>query len=88
MEKAKYQASRAGENVAQGQRTPEEAVTDWMRSPGHKANIVQSDYTHIGVGVATAKSGQIYYTQIFAKPVNPPQESDTQITDDNAQPLE
>lgn len=68
MEQAKYQASRAGENVAQGQRTPAEAVASWMQSPGHKGNILQSDYTHTGVGTAVAKSGKRYWTQVFAKP--------------------
>jgi uncharacterized protein YkwD len=68
MEKAKYQALRAGENVAQGQRSPDEAVAGWMQSPGHKANILQAEYTHIGVGLATSKSGQAYYTQVFAQP--------------------
>jgi uncharacterized protein YkwD len=68
MEQAKYQASRAGENVAQGQRTPTEAVAGWMQSPGHKANILNTDYTKIGVGLATSKSGKMYWTQVFAKP--------------------
>ncbi len=71
MEQAKYQAARAGENVAQGQCTPTEAVAGWMQSPGHKANILQSDYTRIGVGMATSKSGKPYFTQVFAKPFAP-----------------
>lgn len=72
MEQAKYQAARAGENVAQGQRTPAEAVAGWMQSPGHKGNILQTDYTRTGVGTATSKSGKVYWTQIFAKPLPPP----------------
>ncbi|WP_010651469.1 CAP domain-containing protein [Oceanobacillus massiliensis] len=42
--------STAGENIAQGQRTPEEVVNAWMNSEGHRANILNGDYTHIGVG--------------------------------------
>lgn len=68
MEQAGYPASRAGENVAEGHRTPAEAVAGWLQSPGHKANILQADYTHIGVGMATSKSGKPYFTQVFAKP--------------------
>jgi uncharacterized protein YkwD len=68
MEQAKYQASRAGENVAEGQRTPAEAIVGWMQSPGHKGNILHPDYTKIGVGLATGKSGKMYWTQVFAKP--------------------
>jgi uncharacterized YkwD family protein/spore coat assembly protein SafA len=40
----------AGENIAQGQRTPEEVMQSWMNSSGHRANILKSDFTHIGVG--------------------------------------
>ncbi|WP_226642095.1 CAP domain-containing protein [Mesobacillus subterraneus] len=52
----------AGENIAMGQRTPEEVVNAWMNSSGHRANILNSSYTHIGVGhVATGN----YWTQMF-----------------------
>lgn len=40
----------AGENIAQGQRTPAEVMQAWMNSSGHRANILKSDYTHIGIG--------------------------------------
>lgn len=40
----------AGENIAKGQKTPTEVVRAWMNSPGHKANILGSKYTLIGVG--------------------------------------
>jgi len=40
----------AGENIAMGQRTPAEVMRDWMNSPGHKANILNQNYTSIGVG--------------------------------------
>ncbi|GAB3042673.1 CAP domain-containing protein [Virgibacillus ainsalahensis] len=40
----------AGENIAKGQRTPAEVVDAWMNSEGHRANILNGDYTHIGVG--------------------------------------
>ncbi|MFJ7405910.1 MULTISPECIES: CAP domain-containing protein [unclassified Lysinibacillus] len=52
----------AGENIAQGQRTPQEVVQAWMDSPGHRANILNATYTHIGVGYV--KSGN-YWTQQF-----------------------
>jgi uncharacterized YkwD family protein len=52
----------AGENIAMGQPTPEEVVKAWMNSSGHRANILNSSYTHIGVGhVATGN----YWTQMF-----------------------
>ena len=41
--------SYAGENIASGQRTPQEVVTAWMNSPGHRANIMSTNFTTIGV---------------------------------------
>lgn len=52
----------AGENIAQGQRTPEEVVQAWMNSAGHRANILNNSFTHIGVGYV--ESGN-YWTQQF-----------------------
>ena len=40
----------AGENIAMGQQTAKEVMEDWMNSPGHKANILDSNYTHVIVG--------------------------------------
>lgn len=40
----------AGENIARGQTTPEQVVDGWMNSEGHRENIMNSDFTHIGVG--------------------------------------
>lgn len=39
----------AGENIAKGQRTAEQVMNDWMNSPGHRANIMNGNYTKIGV---------------------------------------
>jgi uncharacterized protein YkwD len=52
----------AGENIARGQTTPQKVVDAWMNSSGHRANILNSSYTHIGVGYAS--SGH-YWTQMF-----------------------
>ncbi|WP_260631367.1 CAP domain-containing protein [Neobacillus niacini] len=52
----------AGENIAQGQRTPQEVVTAWMNSEGHRKNILSANFTHIGVGYE--KSGN-HWTQMF-----------------------
>lgn len=52
----------AGENIAKGYQTPEAVVNGWMNSPGHKANILNSSYTHIGVGYVASGS---YWTQMF-----------------------
>lgn len=52
----------AGENIAKGYSTPRAVVDAWMNSPGHRANILNSSYTHIGVGYV--QSGN-YWTQMF-----------------------
>ncbi|MFX3623052.1 MAG: CAP domain-containing protein [Ectobacillus sp.] len=52
----------AGENIAMGQRTPEEVVQAWMNSAGHRANIMNNTYTHIGVGFVEGKN---IWTQMF-----------------------
>ncbi|BFH14655.1 CAP domain-containing protein [Paenibacillus melissococcoides] len=39
----------AGENIAKGQRTPEEVMNAWMNSEGHRQNILNPNYTAIGV---------------------------------------
>lgn len=62
--------SSAGENIAYGQRTPEEVVRAWMNSPGHRANILSRSYTEIGVGLARNKNGTPYWTQMFMQPTN------------------
>ena len=48
------------ENVAVGQRTPQEVVTAWMNSPGHRANILNPNLTHLGVGFVERPSGANY----------------------------
>lgn len=50
----------AGENIAKGQKTPEEVVKAWMNSPGHKANIMNKNFTLIGVGYVNG-----YWVQAF-----------------------
>lgn len=40
----------AGENIAKGQKTPQEVMNAWMNSPGHRQNILKPEYDSIGVG--------------------------------------
>lgn len=54
-----------GENIASGQKTPEAVVTAWMNSPGHRANILSTNFSKIGVGYAVNSNGTPYWTQIF-----------------------
>jgi uncharacterized protein YkwD len=54
----------AGENIAYGQKTPQEVMNGWMNSSGHRANILNSSYNKVGIGVYKA-NGVIYWTQVF-----------------------
>ena len=52
----------AGENIAYGQRTPQAVVNAWMNSSGHRANMLNSSYTQIGVGYVASGN---YWNQMF-----------------------
>ena len=67
MESFGLRFSAAGENIAYGQRTPQEVMNAWMNSPGHRANILSGVYTQIGVGAAKKADGTLYWTQMFIK---------------------
>ena len=58
----KYNGS--GENIAYGQKTPAEVVNAWMNSAGHRANIMSSKFTKIGVGCHNS-NGTYYWSQFF-----------------------
>ena len=56
----------AGENLAKGQRTPEEVVQAWMNSKkGHREALLEKDFKHIGIGVSMDGNGGLYWTQLF-----------------------
>lgn len=55
----------AGENIAWGQKTPEQVMEGWMNSAGHRANILNEKYTSIGVGYHQNAAGVNYWSQLF-----------------------
>ena len=65
IDQAGYEGSAWGENIAWGYPTPEAVVAGWMNSPGHRANILRDEYTHLGVGIST-KGRKMMATQNFA----------------------
>ena len=54
-----------GENIAMGQTSCNEVLTDWYSSPGHKANMIKKNYTKVGIAGYKYK-GEIYWVQIFS----------------------
>jgi uncharacterized protein YkwD len=61
---AGYSAPLA-ENIAWGYRSGAEVVSAWMKSPGHRANIVNCKAKSVGVGAVYAANGTPYFTQDF-----------------------
>ncbi|MGA2403215.1 MAG: CAP domain-containing protein [Syntrophobacteraceae bacterium] len=62
-----YPISKCGENIAVGLATPEEAFEGLISSPGHRANIMDSDFTQMGVGhvVSPTSAFHHFWTQDF-----------------------
>lgn len=52
----------AGENIAKGQSSAQAVVNAWMNSSGHRANILNQSFTHIGVGYVSSGN---YWSQMF-----------------------
>ncbi len=66
-----YTANAMAENIAAGQATPEQVVQGWINSPGHRQNMLNPDYTELGVGYFELENdtGAVnynhYWTQLF-----------------------
>ena len=69
LEAASIRWRRVGENIYQAAGIGDlarSAVRDWMRSEGHRKNILSTRYTHSGVGVVEGRTGLVTITQMFA----------------------
>ncbi len=71
-----YSWTRVAENIAAGYTTPEAVVEGWMNSPGHKENILNPEFIHIGIGYEYAPDNNnalndydVYWTQVFGTDV-------------------
>ena len=56
----------AGENLAAGQESPADVIKAWMDSPGHRANMLETEFGRIGIGVVMDNTGRLYWTQMFS----------------------
>ncbi len=61
----RHTSAPVAENIAMGQRDSQEVVADWMRSPGHRANILNGRYRRIGAAAYRTPEGTIYWCQQF-----------------------
>lgn len=60
--------SYAGENIAAGQKSAEEVMNSWMNSSGHRQNILNENYTQLGVGFYRGGQYGTEWVQLFIKP--------------------
>jgi uncharacterized protein YkwD len=70
VERAGYRYRFMGENIAAGQRSPDDAVAGWIKSPDHCANLMNPAFTEMGAAVAVNASSELgmFWTQEFARP--------------------
>ena len=70
VERAGYDYRGTAENIAAGQMTPEAVMAGWVASPGHCANLMDADYTDMGVALASNRRSRMgaYWTQVFGAP--------------------
>ncbi|HEY9699356.1 MAG TPA: CAP domain-containing protein [Trichocoleus sp.] len=75
---AGYRYSDAAENLAAGHQTPESAVRGWIRSPGHRANLLAWQVQEIGIGYffLAADPGRVKYHTYWAQSFGTPGEVD------------
>lgn len=60
--------SAAGENLAYGFSTPESVVAAWMKSEGHRKNILNASFKYVGIGYFVNENGRTYTSQLFYTP--------------------
>lgn len=59
--------SRAAENIAWSQPTPERVMNAWLWSPGHRRNIMSNSYDRIGCGARKDSRGRLYWCVCFGR---------------------
>jgi uncharacterized protein YkwD len=66
---AGYDFASIAENLARGEEAePKEVMKGWMKSKGHRENMLKAKFEEIGIGVATGKGKILYFTQVLGTP--------------------
>lgn len=68
LEGVAYSWRAIAENVAEGYTDASSVVTGWMKSTGHRENIVSTQFNEMGAGMATSTSGRRFWVQVFSTP--------------------
>ncbi len=68
--RAGYRWQAVGENIASGVFSAREAVEGWLQSPGHCANLMQANFTEMGIAFAVNADSEagVYWAQTLARP--------------------
>lgn len=85
-----YQHAAAGENLAAGQSVARSVFQGWMESDGHRANLLQADFTEVGFGWFDATGSSDYgryWVQHFGKPQDGSSRADMYIPDTCGLPI-
>jgi uncharacterized protein YkwD len=71
LERAAYRYSAAAENIAagHGQASAADALNSWLNSPGHRKNVLNPEFSEIGIGYAQGGKMEHYWTGLFARPL-------------------
>ena len=74
-EAARVKHYGVGENIARGQPTPREVMESWLKSPGHRENLLKAKWTKLGVGLARGTNDrgetELYWVQVFVNSKKP-----------------
>ncbi len=86
-----YAYRKIGENLAAGQISVEQVLRDWMDSAGHRANILDPEFTEIGLAVRLGGQHGVYWVQEFGRPLATGRAADSPgvmtPVDDDAAPM-
>ncbi|MBS0388721.1 MAG: CAP domain-containing protein [Proteobacteria bacterium] len=65
-----YRDRRVGENIARGRLSTEDAIAGWRTSPGHCENLMDPEFTEMGIAYASepGTGGEVYWVQVLAAP--------------------
>lgn len=65
---AGYRFFKVGENLAAGHLSPQQVLDAWQASPEHRANLLDPDWEHIGIGIRAGGRYNLYFVAEFAWP--------------------
>ncbi|NOY15095.1 MAG: CAP domain-containing protein [bacterium] len=74
LEKAGYEYEVAGENLAKNFKQSKAVVTAWLRSPAHRKNLMEKQFSEVGAGVVYGKLNGVYTSVVvlyLARPAQP-----------------